>query len=129
MILEPRAQAVPVSQEVRLGQDELERRIGHRACAGRGLRCLIGTGADRPAEDRHGHGNAEPAPGHVLLRSSFMVCTASVPVANAQLALARAAPFPMITSMSSRQEVTKDFAPSSWSRLARASTSTPALAN
>src|SRR5262245_12798082 len=48
---------------------------------------------------------------------------------NAQLALARAALFPAITSMRSRQELTNDLAPSSWSWLARVSTSTPAPAN
>ena len=47
----------------------------------------------------------------------------------AQLALSRAALLEAITSMSSRQELTKDLAPSSWSWRARASTSMPAPAN
>src|SRR5262249_17933407 len=45
---------------------------------------------------------------------------------HGQLALPRAALFPAITAMSSRQESTNAFAPSSWSWVARAVRSTPA---
>src|SRR5436190_22662234 len=45
------------------------------------------------------------------------------------LAFPRSALLETITSMSSCQDFTKDFAPSSWSWAASASTSTPALAN
>src|SRR5207253_8620443 len=46
-----------------------------------------------------------------------------------QLALSKAAVLEAITSISSIHEATKDLAPSSWSVVARASTSTPAAAN
>src|SRR6266851_850426 len=46
-----------------------------------------------------------------------------------QLALSRAALLEAITPIRSRQELTNDFAPSSWSWVARTSTSMPASAN
>src|SRR5262245_11560262 len=45
-----------------------------------------------------------------------------------QLAFARASRLPMMTAMSSFHDLTNDLAPSSWSRAARRSTSTPAAA-
>jgi hypothetical protein len=55
-LFEPRPGTRPVSEQVGLGQDELEWRIGQGACAGRGrsrLRGVLGGGGGRPAEDRH----------------------------------------------------------------------------
>ena len=51
VVLEPRAGAEPVSQQVPARQDELEGGIREGARAGRGARGVLGVGDGRPAED------------------------------------------------------------------------------
>src|SRR5262249_13941512 len=86
----------------------------------------------------HLRGRERRARGQLAMRGlargqHLHVSTADVddqhPHPKAQLALAKVALFAAMTLMSSFQEATNAFAPSSWSWLARASTSTPARAN
>src|SRR5881296_80762 len=66
VVLERRACAVPVSEQVLLGQDELEGRVGQSACAGRRSRGVLGMDGGRPAEDyQERDGDAASIYGHV----------------------------------------------------------------
>src|SRR5260370_93711 len=65
VLLKPRACTVPVAEQVLAGQDQLERRICQGARSGRGARGVLGTGGDRPTEERKdGDGDAPPGDHH-----------------------------------------------------------------
>src|SRR5262245_48838457 len=62
VVLQPGTQAVPIAEQVRAGQGQLERRWRQGAGGGGGRRGVLGTGDSRPIEE-HRHGDEEEHPG------------------------------------------------------------------